>query len=106
MLYQLWQRSRWFAPSCIVTEVTKARPRWVRKALMSASARLKVFRTYWFVAELQTTAVSEVTRLLSEPYVVPEIWVSLLAGAPAPWASMARAPPMVMSPGAGTDTQP
>src|SRR4249920_922986 len=99
MLYQLWQRSRWLAPSCMVTDVTNARPRWVRKALMSASARLKVLSTYWFDAELHTTAVSEVTRLLSEPYVVPGIGVSPLAGRAAPCASMASAPPMVMLPG-------
>ena len=34
---------------------------------MSLSARLKVLRTYWFWAELHTTAVSDVTRLLNEP---------------------------------------
>ena len=47
MFTQLWQRRFWFAATCRVTEVMKARPRWARNGRMSGSLRWKVFSTYW-----------------------------------------------------------
>ena len=64
---QLWQRRFWFAATCRVTSVMKARPRWARNGRMSGSLRWKVFSTYWPWPESQTTAVSDRIRLDSDP---------------------------------------
>ena len=67
MSTQLWQRMFWLAATWSVTCVTKARPRWARKARMSGSSRWKVRRTYWPAVEFQTTAVRDRIRFDSEP---------------------------------------
>src|SRR5262249_36356112 len=81
-------------------------PMWARKTLDCGSDRRKVRRTYCPWLASHTTAVTESTRLLSDPYVVRGIRTSPAARTAVPCAATARTPPKVTSPGAGTAVRP
>lgn len=69
MSVRLRHRRLLFAPTRSTTSVTSARPTWVSSAAPSASSRVNVRSAYASLSASHTTAVSDSTRLLSEPYV-------------------------------------